>query len=135
MQIPKILVADDNPCDILLLQHAVARIDIPVDVQSVSDGSEVLSILQGEPLPDLLVLDFALPGTTGLDILQATQADPELRGIPALILSGLLTPEQKSAVGALGAIYMEKPFSLEGWSEVAGQIRRLLASRACVTAA
>ena len=135
MQIPKILVADDNPCDVLLLRHAIGRVDIPVQIESVSNGSEALSALDAEPSRDLLVLDFALPGKTGLDVLEAAQGNPRLRKTPALILSGLLAPEQKKAVRELGAVYMEKPFSLEGWTEVANQIRGLLTSRIAATAA
>lgn len=135
MRIPKILVVDDNPSDVLLLRHAIARVDIPVEIQSVSDGNEVLPVLHAGPLPGLLVLDFALPGWTALDILQAVQANPKLKPLPALVLSGLLGPEQRRAVSGLGALYLEKPFSLQGWTHVANQIRSLLDPRISATAA
>lgn len=135
MRISKILVVDDNPSDILLLRHAVARVDIPAEIQSVSDGNEVLPVLEAGTPPDLLVLDFALPGWTALDILQAVQANPKLKSTPAIVLSGLLAPEQQRAVTGLGALYLEKPFSLHAWTQVANRIRSFLASPVAATAA
>jgi CheY-like chemotaxis protein len=135
VRIPKILVVDDNPSDILLLRHAVARVNIPAEIQSVSDGNEVLPVLQAEGGADLLVLDFALPGMTALDILQAVRSDTKLKSTPAIVLSGLLAPAQQQAVTSLGALYVEKPFSLHAWAQIANQIRSLLASPIAATAA
>lgn len=135
MRIPKILVVDDNPSDVLLLRHAAARVDIPAEIQSISDGNEVLPVLQAEGWADLLVVDFSLPGMTGLDILQAIRSEPKLKLMPAIVLSGLLTPEQQQAVTRLGALYLEKPFSLHAWTLVANRIRSFLSSPIAATAA
>jgi CheY-like chemotaxis protein len=135
VRIPKILVVDDNPSDILLLRHAAARVNISAEIQSVSDGNEVLPVLQAEDQADLLVLDFALPGMTALDILQAVRSDTKLKSTPAIVLSGLLAPEQQQAVTRLGALYLEKPFSLHAWAQITTQIRSFLASPTAATAA
>jgi CheY-like chemotaxis protein len=135
VRIPKILVVDDNPGDVLLLRHAVARVDIPAEIQSVSDGNEVLPVLQAKGRADLLVLDFSLPGITAVDILQAVRSEPKWKTMPAIVLSGLLAPEHQQAVTRLGALYLEKPFSLHAWTQVANRIRSFIASPIAATAA
>ena len=44
----KILVAEDNPDDVVLLQHAVERAKVRSQLSAVSDGVEALAYLQGE---------------------------------------------------------------------------------------
>jgi CheY-like chemotaxis protein len=135
VRIPKILVVDDNPSDVLLLRHAVARVDIFAEIQSVSDGNQLLPVLQSERRAGVLVLDFSLPGMTALDILQAIRSDSKWKSVPAIVLSGLLSQELQQAVTRLGALYLEKPFSIQGWTQVASRICSLLDPHVSATAA
>lgn len=79
------VVADDHPIFLEGLLYALRqRSDIEV-VGSAEDGPEALRLVQSE-LPDVAMLDYRLPGMTGVDVLQAIRgADLRTR---VLILSG-----------------------------------------------
>jgi CheY-like chemotaxis protein len=121
-----IVVVDDNPCDVYLLRHALQESGVAVQVDSVSNGSALLSRLRTGASPNLLVLDLSLPGESGLDILKVLQADASLRNLKSLVLSGVIPPQTEAALQGLGAPFATKPGSLEGWMTVARQIEDLL---------
>jgi CheY-like chemotaxis protein len=57
--------------------------------------------------PDVVVLDLAMPGITGWDVLRQVKADPQTRDMPVLVLSGQHAEERARSAGAAG--YLEKP--------------------------
>lgn len=54
-------------------------------------------------VPDLILLDLDLPGTSGLEILKAVRANEEYKTVPIIIFSNNDTPELKTAVITAGA--------------------------------
>jgi len=92
------------------------------------DGYLVVTAVDGETglsmaekfVPDLIVLDIALPGMDGLALLDALRAKDRLREIPILILSNHDDPETKTRSLELGARqFLSKsrttPDALSGW--------------------
>ena len=68
-----------------------------------------LEHLKGGRVPGLILLDHRMPGMTGARLLGVLNADPALRGIPVVLLSGdPIGLEKAKALGAEAAI--EKPF-------------------------
>jgi PAS domain S-box-containing protein len=64
-------------------------------------------------LPNLILLDLALPGMTGFTILEKLQADDLTRGIPVIITSAMDKPEDIERAIAQGVIdYLVKPYSM-----------------------
>ena len=62
--------------------------------------------------PDLVLLDVALRGTSGLDLCEKIRGDPELADLPVVIISNLDSPEEiKAGLDAGANVYLTKPIS------------------------
>lgn len=78
------------------------------EVSSAAHGAEALSMLQAEPLPDIILLDLSMPVMDGATFRRAQLADDRLRGIRTLVLTG----ESRLPSGlALDAPVLRKPVS------------------------
>lgn len=71
--------------------------------------------------PDLIVLDYHLPGINGLELYEKFQENEQLKGIPMLMMSADLPEHFKQT---LPITFLEKPFSLD---EFLGALEQLLA--------
>jgi CheY-like chemotaxis protein len=95
----QILLVEDNPGDVVLVREALKRGNIRNDLHVVSDGVKAMSYLRRQDdyadagRPDLVLLDLNLPRKNGLEVLQEIKSDPELQGIPVVILSGSKSEE------------------------------------------
>src|SRR3954468_2258939 len=113
-----VLVADDDPNDRYLLQHAV-RDGVPIDLHEVVDGAELVQYLKGHhpfdnrsmyPFPDLVILDLKMPRQDGLQVLKWLRKQPEFRRLPTVMLSGSGLEQDVEAAYALGVnSYFSKP--------------------------
>jgi chemotaxis family two-component system response regulator Rcp1 len=89
----EILVVEDNPADVRLLQEVLKELNIQTHLSIVHEGSAALAFLRREepygqaPAPDLMLLDLNLPGRHGLEVLAEVSAEPRLRRIPSVVLS------------------------------------------------
>jgi CheY-like chemotaxis protein len=92
-----ILVADDDELLRQLLEHRLEADGYRV--VTASNGQEALERVRIEQ-PDLVVLDAMMPVLDGFAVLNTLQDDPELRGIPVLMLTAL--KGERDIVGALG---------------------------------
>lgn len=74
---------------------------------AAATGEDALRLAAAEP-PDLVLLDLRLPGADGYEVLRRLRA---VRDVPVMILSGLISPEEKALGLRLGADdYLGKPF-------------------------
>ena len=113
------LVAEDHPDDLALLQQAVADSEVPVGLKVTQDGSDVIAYLTGQviysdrethPLPDLIVLDLKMAQLGGLEVLKWLQNKPEYAAIPRIILSGSsVERDVEEALGLGVSAYFTKP--------------------------
>lgn len=89
-----ILLVEDNQGDIRLLQEAFHDGAISNSLHVVNDGAEALEFVNqcGEyadaPRPDLVLLDWNLPRTSGEEVLKEIKTDPALENIPVIVLTG-----------------------------------------------
>ena len=108
-QLRTIMLADDE-LDIrtilrILLESSDTRI------LEASNGTDALDIARRSS-PDLILLDWMMPGLDGLGVLQALRGDPETAGIPIIMLSSCDQPDEIQRVLDLDVTaYMAKPFN------------------------
>ena len=91
-----LLLVEDNPGDARLVEEAIRESDAAADstLHVVSDGDEALDFLyqRGDHAnavrPDLLLLDWNIPRTSGEHLLARVKDDPELKRIPVTVITG-----------------------------------------------
>ncbi len=118
---PLVLVVEDDPALQRLLAFNLRAAGFAV-VQAF-DGDEALERLL-ERRPDLVLLDWMLPGRSGLDLCRRIRRDPELRELPVVMLTA--RGEETDRVRGLedGADdYVTKPFSM---AELIARLRAVL---------
>jgi two-component system, chemotaxis family, response regulator Rcp1 len=113
-----ILLVEDNPADVRLIEEALKTTELQCVLETATDGEEALIRLFGETTnllpPDLIILDLNLPRRSGHDVLSLIKADPKTRGIPVIVLSssGLAEDIQK-AYGEYANCYIQKPENID----------------------
>lgn len=66
-----------------------------------------------EERPDLILLDFAMPGLDGATLFKQLQADPEVASIPVVFLTAVMTGPDARNLSLLGAAgVLTKPFDV-----------------------
>lgn len=89
-----LLLVEDNPGDARLVEEAFRGRSDDCILHVVSDGDEALDFLyqRGDhataPRPDLVLLDWNIPRTSGEHLLAKLKADPERKHIPVTVLTG-----------------------------------------------
>lgn len=116
---PTVLLAEDDPDDVLLTQIAFEKARLANPLQIVRDGEEALEYLGGEgkfanrekyPLPILLLLDLKMPKLNGFQVLEWLKSHPEIGHIPVAIMTSSDHDPDISRAYALGAdSYLIKP--------------------------
>src|SRR5438132_10769919 len=75
------------------------------------DGEEGLAVVR-ETRPQLVVLDLMMPGLTGIEVLEALRADPEVAATKVVMLTARTQVADREAAMAAGADrFLAKPFS------------------------
>jgi len=95
----KILVIDDHPLILDALTQLLPQLGAGIEVRGASDAAAATGILDNEPDVALVLLDLALPGTRGLDLLADLMLD--YPGVPIVVLSA--THDMATVNAALGA--------------------------------
>jgi diguanylate cyclase (GGDEF)-like protein len=102
-----ILLIDDEKTNLLILYKILSP---NYTIYTAKSGSEGLRRAASER-PDLILLDIIMPDMTGFDVLKALKSDPDLMGIPVIIITGLNNDSDEEKGLLLGAVdYISKPF-------------------------
>lgn len=115
----RILLADDDPGLREALEQVLAAGGYAL--VTVADGTRALEAVRADP-PDLIILDQVMPGLDGLAVVQALHADPRLRAIPVILLTGAALDVPP---GLRVAAIIQKPFRLNSFEDT---IRSVLMS-------
>lgn len=111
-----ILLAEDNPDDVLLTRRAFTKNGFDNPIIAVADGEACLQALLPEhgPAvdPALVLLDINLPKVGGLEVLGRLRSDPRTEIVPVVILTTSREPRDVVEGYRLGAnSYVCKPVS------------------------
>ncbi len=114
-----ILLAEDDPNDVLLIQRAFGKVGLGQVLKVVRDGEEAVNYLSGHgpyadreqfPMPYLLLLDLKMPGMDGFEVLQWVREHPTLKRLLVVVLTSSSLQADVDRAYELGAnSYLVKP--------------------------
>ena len=126
----QVLLIEDNPGDVRLLEEAFRELDADIHMQVARDGAEGLEmVLQTPPAktnwyPDLILLDLNLPKVSGHDVLARIKNNPQTCRIPIIVLtSSRAESDVRRAYESHANAYLKKPSTLDGLISAAQQIK------------
>lgn len=116
----EVLLVEDNPGDIRLIQEAFNEADILSHLNVTRDGEQAMAYLRQEgtysrsPRPAFILLDLNLPRKDGREVLEEIKRDESLRQIPVVILSTSTNVEDVRRAYDLHAnCYVPKPIDMD----------------------
>ncbi|HLJ98226.1 MAG TPA: response regulator [Gemmataceae bacterium] len=121
---PRVLIADDNPQGVELLEAYLSASDY--EIATASDGDETLRKVK-QWHPDLILLDIMMPKISGFEVCKRLRADPATQDIAVLMITALDQPSDiERAVEAGTDDFLTKPINK---SELLLRVRSVLKSR------
>ena len=118
-----ILLVEDNPSDMELVQRAVKEARLSNPLKTVTDAVAAMDYLLGSgiyadrilyPLPFLVLLDLRLPTMSGLELLEWIRKQPGLEELLVVVLTASSADPDIGRAYALGAkSYLMKPDNFE----------------------
>lgn len=120
----RILLVEDNPGDVELLNEVLSQSKVRLHLDIVDDGVEALSLLRrcssDDTLPNLILLDLNMPRVDGRDFLRAIKQEAAWSHIPIVVLTSSDAESDIARSYSDGAsCYVTKPVSLEGLRQIA----------------
>ena len=120
-----ILLVEDEPNDVFLIERAFRKCDFTHTLRSVSDGEQAVAYLSGArefsnrqeyPVPSLVLLDLKLPRRGGLEVLAwLRNRQDALKRLPVVVLTSSKQTSDINRAYDLGAnSYLVKPVAFDG---------------------
>jgi CheY-like chemotaxis protein len=129
-----ILVADDDADDRLMIRDALQENRLANDLRFVMDGEELMDYLlrrgsfadaKAAPRPGLILLDLNMPKKDGREALKEIKSDPDLRGIPVVVLTTSKAEEDIYRTYNLGVnSFITKPVTFEALVSITRDLGR-----------
>ncbi|EDX75510.1 MAG: response regulator [Coleofasciculus sp. D1-CHI-01] len=125
----EILLVEDDPGDIDLIEEALEDAKLQINLNSVRDGVEALAYLRQEGKytqaisPDLILLDLNLPRRDGREVLQDIKGDNYFKRIPVVVLTTSDAEDDILKSYNLGAnCYVSKPLGMQDFIKIVESI-------------
>ena len=119
----KILIADDSIAMRMIVKKTLRQAGFEGhDIAEADDGAKALASIKAA-VPDLVLSDWNMPNMTGMQLLEALQAD----GIKVTFgfVTTEATPDMRAKATAAGAKFLiSKPFTPESFKETLGSFIR-----------
>ena len=108
-RLPTVLVVDDTPTNIDILQEALSP---QYRVKVATSGARALEIAGLADRPDIILLDIMMPGMDGYEVIRRLKEDPFTQGIPVLFVTAKEGAEDELRGFELGCVdFITKPIS------------------------
>jgi len=135
---PEILLVDDSPADLDLIQEALCSSGQACRIHTVPDGEEAIAFLRHSGAyrsavrPDLVILDLNLPRKDGRVVLADFKSEPTLRSIPVVVFTTSRSRQDILQSYDLGAnCYVSKPGDLDTFRTAVLAIQKFWFGTAC----
>jgi len=124
-----ILIIEDNPADIRLVQEILKKGKMIIKLHAALDGIEAMEYLRKEGQykdanrPDLILLDLNMPRKDGREVLEEVKSDDDLKSIPVVVMTISKAEEDILKSYNLHAnAYIVKPIELNQFMNVVRSI-------------
>jgi len=128
----RILLAEDNPGDVLLVQEALRFEHLDYELIVQPDGDQMFRYIERidagqRPCPDIVLLDLNLPKKDGHTLLARMRRGVLCIHIPVVIVTSSNSPADREAAAQLGISgYFQKPSDFEEFMRLGALIRTVL---------
>lgn len=117
----RVLIVDDFSTMRRIIKNLLTDLGFNNSVEA-EDGHSALAVLRQDAV-ELVVTDWNMPGMSGIELLRAIRADPQLRGLPVLMVTAEAKREQIIEAAQAGVNgYIIKPFTAQTLEEKLGKI-------------
>jgi CheY-like chemotaxis protein len=124
-----VLLVEDDPGDVLLVEEALGSIGRPRSLHVVGDGAQAWDFLlrrgvhANAPRPDVMLMDLNMPRMDGRELLALVKDAEDLKTIPVLVFTTSTAQEDVLACyrGHANA-YVVKPVDIDALTETVHQI-------------
>ena len=123
-----VIVAEDNPSDLLFIYTALDTFKIKPNVLVFKTGREIVDYLtsiisEKGKLPQFVMMDLRLPKLDGLEVLEILSSNSIIKDLPIIIFSSSVIPNLDLQCKSLGASeVIEKPFMLNDFMDTVKDI-------------
>jgi CheY-like chemotaxis protein len=114
-----IVVVDDDESLVFMLKENLESIGY--DVRTGYDGEAVMRLVE-EKKPDLVLMDFNMPGWNGLQALDKLRANPKTAAVPVVFLTGEASEKLLPGGGDARTLCFSKPIELDHLNEIIAQL-------------
>lgn len=128
MSAARIVLIEDNPADILLVELALKEHGIPNELTKFTSGREAVSVLcdsqdsAGDTfLPDIILLDLNTPKSDGFQVFLQLKQSPRLAQVPIVILTSSSADSDMHRSSLLGVQLIQKPSDVNAFFATIGQ--------------
>jgi chemotaxis family two-component system response regulator Rcp1 len=132
--VSRILLAEDNPGDVFLVEEALRRYSVPHILTIAADGEAAWDCIEaaetpGDPGFDMFLLDLNLPARPGFELLERIRSSRKnIARAPVVIITSSNAQRDRAAAERRGADYFFcKPSHLAEFLELGSVVREILA--------
>lgn len=122
--IVRILLAEDNPADVYLIEEALREHGVDFEMLVARDGEQAIAFISDPSCHlDIVLLDLNMPKRGGSEVLEKLQG----KSVPVIVLTSSDSPVDKMEALRLGAAqYIRKPTGLDEFLAIGGTIKKMV---------
>src|SRR5260370_41504241 len=128
MKAAQIVLIEDNPADVFLVERALKESGVTYEMTKFKSGQDALRTLcqpdgtETSPfVPDAILLDLNTPKSDGFEVLITLKLAPRLARVPMAVITSSQTPGDKHRTTLQGTRYIQKPAQLKEFLTTVGQ--------------
>jgi CheY-like chemotaxis protein len=129
----RLLLVEDNVADAYLVREAIRLHEVRLEMQTVEDGAEAISLfdrIEANPklaCPQAVLLDLNLPKRSGVDVLRRIRQSRRCSWIPVVVITSSDSARDREATATLGAdYYFRKPSTYDEFMKLGLLLRQIV---------